>query len=338
MTEQQAKRQRVFDLLDAKIGQKEIANIVGVSLRTVGRIQQARKDGKDTTRDPGSGGHNKKRDPAFLKSLEAAIKADPTVSMRRHAKELKVCQRTIGLAVHEDLGLKSFVRTPRHLLTAVMREKRLDRCKKIMAYIKYNGPTVKIFSDKKIFTVDQVYNRRNDRFLAESTDEVQGVYRTKHPAQVMVLGVLGSDGKKMPPYFFKQGEKIGSEVYYKVLRYVVLPWIKATYPDGNYVWTQDGAPCHTSKKNQDFCRNNFADFWAKDFWPPSSPDLNPLDFFWWGTIERLTNATPHRNINSLKASITKVWSDYPVNAVAKACASFRRRVEAVIATDGGHIE
>ncbi len=114
---------------------------------------------------------------------------------------------------------------------------------------------VKIFSDKKIFTVDQVHNCQNDQHLAESKEEVKGVFRTKHPAQVMVLGVLGSDRSKMPPYFFLTGEKIWVEVYYWVLRYHVQPWIQTTYPDGNYVWMQDGASAHMAKKP--FCMADF---------------------------------------------------------------------------------
>ena len=50
-------------------------------------------------------------------------------------------------------------------------------------------------------------NRQNDRYLAKSKDEVKGIVRTKHPAQIIVLGVIASDGKKMPPYFFEPGEK-----------------------------------------------------------------------------------------------------------------------------------
>ena len=70
-----------------------------------------------------------------------------------------------------------------------------------------------MFSDKKLFTVGQVYNQRK-----QSTSELTGVFRTKHPVSLMVLGIVGPDGKKMPPYFFKQGEKIGVDVYYRVLR------------------------------------------------------------------------------------------------------------------------
>ncbi|QQP55379.1 Uncharacterized protein FKW44_008535 [Caligus rogercresseyi] len=76
----------------------------------------------------------------------------------------------------------------------------------------------------------------------------------------MMLVAMSSDGKKMPPYFFKPGEKVDTAAYYKVLRWTVLPWLRTTYPDKNYTWTQDGAPSHTSKKVQDFCRAHMSDF------------------------------------------------------------------------------
>ena len=84
--------------------------------------------------------------------------------------------------------------------------------------------------------------------------------------------------KKMPLCFFKPGEKVDTKVYYKVLRYKVLLWLKPNHHTGNYVWTQDGAPAHTARQVQKFCNDNFADFWPANFWPSSSPDLNPLDY------------------------------------------------------------
>lgn len=338
MSAQRDKRLQVYGLLDAGTQLSVIAKTVGVNIRTVRRLKKGKEEGKTIERAAGSGGHNKKRTKRFIKRLKSKIEADPTISIRRHANHLSVSDYTIRKAIKEDLGLKSFARVPRHLLTASLKEKRLARCKSIIHFLKSKPATVKIFSDKKIFTVDQVYNRRNDRFIASSTADVKGVFRTKHPAQVMVLGVLGSDGKKMPPYFFKPNEKVNTEVYYKVLRYHVLPWLKANYPKGNYVWTQDGAPAHKSAKVQKFCKRHMADFWEATDWPPGSPDLNPLDFFWWGAIEKKTNATPHRNVSDLKAAIIKEWSTYPAAAIQKACSSFRRRVELVIAAGGGHIE
>uniref|UniRef100_A0A0K2U5C9 Uncharacterized protein n=1 Tax=Lepeophtheirus salmonis TaxID=72036 RepID=A0A0K2U5C9_LEPSM len=53
----------------------------------------------------------------------------------------------------------------------------------------------------------------------------------------MVLYVIVSDGSKMYPYFFKVNEKVNTDVYYKVLMYYVLPWLKSTFPTNNYVFT-----------------------------------------------------------------------------------------------------
>ncbi|QQP37277.1 Uncharacterized protein FKW44_017492 [Caligus rogercresseyi] len=154
----------------------------------------------------------------------------------------------------------------------------------------------------------------------------------------MCLGVVASDGQKMPPYFFKPREKVDTAAYYKVLRYTVLPWLKSTYPSGNYTWTQDGAPCHTSKKVQDFCRANMADFWPADMWPSSSPDLNPLDFSVWSVLESHACKTSHANLTSLQQAIVEAWDNLTEEYIKKSCASVRRRVEAVIANNGGHIE
>ena len=87
------------------------------------------------------------------------------------------------------------------------------------------------------------------------TADVKDTLRTKHPAQVIVLGVVASNGKKMPKLFFKAGERRGAETYYKVLRYHVLPWMKANYPEvrRSVCGSRMGPPCHTARKVQHFC-------------------------------------------------------------------------------------
>ncbi|XP_067126891.1 uncharacterized protein [Centruroides vittatus] len=50
-------------------------------------------------------------------------------------------------------------------------------------------------------------------------------------------------------------------------------------------------------------------FWSKEFWPPNSPDLNPLDFYVWSVVERVTNKTRHANITSLRAAIDAAFTN-----------------------------
>ncbi|QQP35596.1 Uncharacterized protein FKW44_023866 [Caligus rogercresseyi] len=205
-----------------------------------------------------------------------------------------------------------------------MKARRIERCKKVLQYYKSSGGKVKIFSDKKIFTLDAVVNRRNDRYLATSIDQVEANN---------VPGCRGERQAEDAALFFKPGEKVDTAAYYKVLRYTVLPWLKSTYPSGNYTWTQDGAPCHTSKKVQDFCRANMADFWPADMRPSSSPDLNPLDFSVWSVLESHVCKTSHANLTSLQQAIVEAWDNLTEEYIKRSCASVQRRVEAVIANN-----
>ncbi|QQP50364.1 Uncharacterized protein FKW44_011352, partial [Caligus rogercresseyi] len=144
-------------------------------------------------------------------------------------------------------------------------------------------------------------------------------YSTKHPAQTMVLGVVASDGKKMPSFFFKAVEKIHKDTYYKVLRYTVLPWLKANYPEGNYVWTQDSAPLHSSDLCQKFCTANMAHFGRRTV-ALLLAGSEPVGL-------RHTNRTPHPNVDALKATIRTEWDNMSEEFLINSCKTFRRRVE-----------
>ena len=60
----------------------------------------------------------------------------------------------------------------------------------------------------------------------------------------MVLGVIGSDEQKSPTIFVDADGKIDRLVYEGLLDRPVIPWVKVTYPEGNFVFQQDVAPDH----------------------------------------------------------------------------------------------
>jgi hypothetical protein len=79
----------------------------------------------------------------------------------------------------------------------------------------------------------------------------------------------------------------------------VIPWLSATYPEGNYVFQQDGAPAHTANSTQQFIESNMAAHWSKPVWPLCSQDLNPLDYGIWGVMQTKVNATSHKSKSTL---------------------------------------
>ncbi|QQP54865.1 Uncharacterized protein FKW44_007845, partial [Caligus rogercresseyi] len=76
------------------------------------------------------------------------------------------------------------------------------------------------------------------------------------------------------------------------------------------------------------------EFWSKEFWPSSSPDLNPCNYYLWGVLERDTNKRAHNTVDSLKAAIIQAVANLSREQVAHAVGRFRHRVEAVIVKGG----
>jgi len=75
-------------------------------------------------------------------------------------------------------------------------------------------------------------------------------------------------------------------------------------------------------------------FWSKEFWPPNSPDLNPLDYYAWSVVERITNKSRHPNVTSLRTAIEAAFADIDSATLQRVCERFRSRIEAVIEVDG----
>lgn len=263
--------------------------------------------------------------------------------MRSLAKRYKMGNTTMRTLISKDLKMKSRAVITKNRISQRQKETRLSRCKMLLNWMKSNGNKVRIFSDEKLFTVDPVLNRRNSRYISgDRAEEVDPAIKyspkTKHPAKIMMLGVVASDGKKCPPVFTPANEKIDSEKYMEMLERHVLPWLRRTYPAGNYVFQQDGAPAHTSKKTQDFLKSKMPAVWLKSMWPPSSPDLNPLDYSIWAHVEAEACSNTRPNLESLKAAITRSWKRMEEEYVQRVCSSFRVRVDRVVRAGGDYIE
>ncbi len=153
---------------------------------------------------------------------------------------------------------------------------------------------------KESFQVNQVRYNQNSCYLTSSIQEIPTINATKFPASVMMLGVVGSDSKRMPPVWFPKGIKMCAPKNLNVPEMKLKPWL-----DGNYFFQQDGAPSHTAKRMQKWLGENPSNFWGSTHWPPSSPDLNLLDFGIWGVVEKRTCRTSHPNFEALKLLSTR---------------------------------
>ncbi|QQP50248.1 Transposable element tcb2 transposase [Caligus rogercresseyi] len=329
-------REKVIARIHAGDKPMDISRNFGIARSTIYSIKKLYDESGGYVRRTGNCGRPKSvRTADLVGKIKKQVKDQPNNSVRGLAKKNDITESTMRNLVRFDLGMRSRAVVPVQMLTVIQREKRLERSKKILNWLK-------IFSDEKNFVVDKYNNRRNDRYIAKSAADtdasVKYVPRSKHPAKAMMLGVVGSDGKTIPPIWIKGN--LNASMYKHILAHQVFPALDATYGQGNWVWTQDGAPSHTSDAVQKYIISKLSSkgFWSKEMWPPSSPNLNPLDYFVWTHVEQRACATSHPNVDALKASVNKVWAAMNTNDIVNACKAFRSRIEACIKAEGSIFE
>lgn len=69
--------------------------------------------------------------------------------------------------------------------------------------------------------------------------------------------------------------------------------------------------------------NNLNMFCSKEFWPPNSPDLNPLDYYVWSVIGRVYNKSKHLNVASFQTAIEAAFANLNKEQLKRACSRFR---------------
>ena len=68
------------------------------------------------------------------------------------------------------------------------------------------------------------------------------------------------------------------------------------------------------------------------------PDLSPLDYWFWGAMDRLIHLQKPNSIPALKRLINEAAREISENAVRRAVANFNRRVHLCICNNGAHFE
>jgi transposase len=282
------------------------------------------------------------RSPEMIRKVKARISRNPRRSGRKLARDLHVSHKSIQQILKIDLQLKPYKIQKVQDLTPAQKAVRLERCKALKRLHEANDLKNLVFSDEKIFTVQQYVNKQNDRVWLEgkSNDnfDKRVALRKQAPASVMVWAAVTANGRS-PLVFIDQGVKVNQEVYrQKVLIDGLIPWARKQFGTNHWTFQQDSAPSHKARLTQQFLRENVPQLISSQQWPPYSPDLNPMDFSIWSILEAKVSTKKYESVETLKAALRREWAKVPATHVRAACDAFIKRLDAIIRAKGGYIE
>ena len=125
----------------------------------------------------------------------------------------------------------------------------------------------------------------------------------------MVWAGICASGKT-PLVFVDPGVKINKNYYLQeILQGVLEPWARAHFGNSDWIFQQDSAPAHKAREVQGWCQAHLPGFISAQEWPPYSPDLNPMDYSVWAILEARACAKPHKNLETLRQSASKLRVD-----------------------------
>ena len=194
-----------------------------------------------------------------------------------------------------------------------------------------------IFSDEKVFTVEESNNRQNDRILSPTSKDIpeglKYIDRVQKSLSVMVwVGVTANSRTNL--IFVPNGVKINSEILETEIKNAG----HRHFENQDWIFQQDSAPAHASKSTQSWLRGQNIEFLSNSKWPQSSPDLNPLDYSVWANLERRACAKPHKSLDSLLKALRRECTKIPQEEMRAAVLQFRTRMRNVVKKKGCYIE
>lgn len=337
-----SQREAIIQLHRAGKTNSEIIKLLKVAKSTVYHVVNRFKELGTSEDRPRSGRPRTARTKKVVNAVRERMRRNPKRSIRKLAKDMNVSNTSMRTIVRKDLRLSPYKMRKRQFLTPLQKQKRLERAQILLRELKTDTAAQEIiFSDEKLFTIEAQFNNQNDRVYAKSSadikDSVRTVYRRQKPSSLMVWAAISKTWKS-PLIFVEQGVKINSDRYINDILVPALEEMKKHFKDHPFTFQQDGAPSHTSRKTQDWCSRQFPRFWSKEMWPPSSPDLNPMDFCVWSLLEAKACSVAHSSVDALKQSLQREWVKIPQDKLRASVENFRERIERVIRVKGDHIE
>lgn len=274
-----------------------------------------------------------------LGRLKKYVKNKNPSTLKRLSNIFNVSQRVIRYAIKQKLRCKLVKKPTGQYLSEEMIRKRHKRSWTMYNLLKNDKWKNYVTVDEAWFYLSNAKGERSVQYISrqQTKKDASVISKPSHPKGVMVFMGMSYNGLTQP-IFVNPGAKINSEYYINECIKPLISNVKDLYPHGNWIFHQDSAPAHTSKKTISFLRSQNVTFVEPSQWTPNSPDLAPCDFFLWGYMKKLIASHKVTTLKQLKNLIIRTAQDIPLEMIRKALKSWPKRCRRVRKNQGKHIE
>lgn len=280
-----------------------------------------------------------------IEQVRTAFQRSPRKSIRRASRELQCPTTTVWRVLRRRLHMTPYKLQLVQQLKDTDKPARRDFCIAMQQKMEDDGFDDRlVFSDEATFHVNGKVNKHNTRIWG--TENPHELLEHQRDSPKVTVFCAMSKKAVYGPFFFERAT-VNGETYLDMLENWLMDKLSEK-ESGDFIFQQDGAPPHWSLRVRQFLNTTLPDRWIgrsgqndHDLmsWPPRSPDLTPCDFFLWGFVKGLVYVPPiPRDVDELKARITKAVATIDNAMLGRVWQEFDYRLDVCRVTSGAHIE
>lgn len=285
------------------------------------------------------GGGNQRIQEEDIENVRRSFVRSPRKSIRQAARELGMTRSTVHKVLRRRLQFHAYKLQilqeikpddrPKRESFGIDMLNRIDDDEHFLSHV--------LFSDEATFNLSGKVNRHNVRIWGSQNPHVIQEHVRGSPKIHVWCGLLHND--IIGPFFFIENTVTGNS-YLDMLVNFAVPQVEHLQP--TIIFQQDGAPPHWSRNVRDYLNETFPNRWiGRDGpipWPPRSPDITPLDFFFWGYVKDQVYSTRVDSIEHLKERIRNAIRSVTVDMLHSTWREIEFRLDILRATRGAHVE
>lgn len=307
---------------------------------------QLRENGKFYTRD--SSRPARERPVRNLEREEEVLDQvgnDASISTREITRRTGISQSTVWRILKDQQLYPFHLQKVQNLLPGDY-ARRLDYCTLMRERIRRDDHLLRkiLFTDESLFTREGTFNSHNMHSWDEEHPHATFVRSHQYRFSLNVwCGIMGNH--LIGPYFIEG--RLTGEAYVNFLQNHLNNFLEdVSLTERRNMWfMHDGAPPHTARITRNYLDERFPNRWiginGPVQWPPRSPGLNMMDYYFWGHLKDYVYKETIRDVDHLRQRIIdgchmirnnsdRIFPEVRHNMI--------RRIDLCIRFEGGHFE